>query len=138
MSKKIAKAMKALRKALKSDPDYSWSWLCNIAVPMQDSGASHALSNNAAARVMDHIFGTDMENHPLFKDMKAAESDKLTETCSVQSIQLTSSKPVFHIKVSGDPTKKKLRKIEKRFAKMDPSAIYIATADTMSVDCIQA
>ena len=49
-----------LKENLQRDMDYAWAWFCNIAVPMQDEGVSHEVSNKAAARVMQNLFGVDI------------------------------------------------------------------------------
>jgi hypothetical protein len=54
-----AQAMEHLREAMQQDTGYAWSWHCNIAVPMQDSGISHRDSNIAAVRLMKHMFDID-------------------------------------------------------------------------------
>ena len=59
MSKKIEKAMGTLKKAMAKDPDYAWTWHCNIAVMAQDAGVSHKISNDGAARFMKLAFDVD-------------------------------------------------------------------------------
>lgn len=56
-----ALAMAILAKAMKEDPDYAWTWHCNLAMPIHDSMSDtqpqrHALANIAAARIMAHVF----------------------------------------------------------------------------------
>ncbi len=46
-----------LREQIKDDPEYAWSWHCNIAVRAMDEGVEHALANTIARRVMGEIFG---------------------------------------------------------------------------------
>ena len=58
----IEAALNILRKAMKEDYDYAWSWHCNVAVMMQDAEASHRISNDGAARFMKLAFGVDTSN----------------------------------------------------------------------------
>lgn len=50
-----------LKAALNADSGFAWSWHCNIAMPIMDRlGCSHREANEAAAAVMQHLFGLDM------------------------------------------------------------------------------
>jgi hypothetical protein len=60
---KVPDAMNALKQAINSDPDYAWSWHCNIAVTQQDAGVSHEMSNDGAARFMKLCFDADVEKY---------------------------------------------------------------------------
>lgn len=63
----IPSALAALKNSMASDPDYSWGWFCNIAVPIMDvTGCGHAKANQAAAFLMFHLFNCDMTAHPLY------------------------------------------------------------------------
>ena len=53
------KAFFILKKAMKDDPDYAWSWHCNIAVTAQDAGAPYGVANEGAARFMKLCFDVD-------------------------------------------------------------------------------
>ena len=55
----IKEAISALDKAMQSDPDYAWSWHCNIAMAMQDEGVDREKANKGAARFMQLAFGVD-------------------------------------------------------------------------------
>lgn len=46
-----------LSQQINDDPEYAWSWHCNIAVRALDEGVDHATANKIAARVMTEIFG---------------------------------------------------------------------------------
>lgn len=52
-------AMGALKKALRADPEYAWSWHCNIAMAALDEGLEHKKANQAAARFMRNAFDID-------------------------------------------------------------------------------
>jgi len=50
-------ALWILRRAMKNDPDYAWSWHCNIAMVAQDAGASHKEANERTSDFMHNLFG---------------------------------------------------------------------------------
>jgi hypothetical protein len=58
-------AMQQLTAALQADPDYAWSWHCNLAMPVMDAtGVTHRTANEAGARLMRHLFDIDITKHP--------------------------------------------------------------------------
>tara|TARA_B100000929_G_C15131740_1_gene291484 strand:+ start:202 stop:438 length:237 start_codon:yes stop_codon:yes gene_type:complete len=58
-------AFSVFEKSMKDDPDYLWSFHCNVAMPIFDSvGISHKDANIAAARIMKHLFGVNVTTHP--------------------------------------------------------------------------
>lgn len=58
---KIADAFEALKVAMAADPEYAWSWHCNLAVPIMDAaGISHEKANVAACYLMQHLFDYDV------------------------------------------------------------------------------
>jgi hypothetical protein len=59
----VSQAFNTLKKALTDDPDYAWSWHCNLAMPMIDGGVEEGLANKCAARLMQHIFSIDTSKH---------------------------------------------------------------------------
>lgn len=78
-----SKGFNLVKDALQNDPGYAWSWHCNIAMAVCDSGVSHALSNKAAACFMQRCFDVDTLSTPeyqsLDKQFKAAEAGEPTE-----------------------------------------------------------
>jgi hypothetical protein len=63
----IKAAWDALTEAMK-DPDYAWSWQCNLAMPIMDAtGVSRELANVAAAHLMQHLWGCDITTHPEYR-----------------------------------------------------------------------
>jgi hypothetical protein len=48
----LSVAMKTVIEALQKDPDYAWSWHCNIAMAFVDAGGDHYTGNQGAARFM--------------------------------------------------------------------------------------
>lgn len=56
-------AMDHLRKAIKEDAAYAWSWHCNIAVCAMDEGLSHERANKAAERFMWVAFEANVKDY---------------------------------------------------------------------------
>ena len=48
----VTGAMKVVLAAMQSDPDYAWSWHCNVAMSFVDAGGDHYIANQGAARFM--------------------------------------------------------------------------------------
>ena len=56
-----------LHNMINADPDYAWGWHCNLAMPIMDElNCSHYEANQAAARIMQHMFQIDMTKHEEF------------------------------------------------------------------------
>lgn len=55
----ITKALLNMRKAMQLDYELAWSWHCNLACIMEDTGIEHAAANKAAARFMLMAFNAD-------------------------------------------------------------------------------
>lgn len=54
----------ALSNLINSDPEYAWGVHCNIAMPIMDElGCTHQQANEAAARLMQHLWGCDITRH---------------------------------------------------------------------------
>jgi hypothetical protein len=67
MSKKAIsckEAMDTLKKAMKEDPGYAWSWHCNVAMASIDNGMDPAAANRAASRFMSWAFGVETKEPP--------------------------------------------------------------------------
>lgn len=62
----VADAMETLKKAMRSDSDYAWSWHCAIWSCAYDEGLHTAAANRAAARAMKMAFDIDTSIHPNF------------------------------------------------------------------------
>lgn len=52
-------AFDRLQRALKDDPNYAYSWHCNIAMCAIDLGVSRQVGNKAATNFMKLAFGVD-------------------------------------------------------------------------------
>jgi len=61
-------AFTALKTLIETDPEYAWTWHCNLAVPIMDAtGASQAKANQAAALIMAQMFDYDITEHPNYR-----------------------------------------------------------------------
>jgi hypothetical protein len=71
MSAEIKNGMNTLKAAM-ADEGYAWAWFCNLAVPIMDvTGVSHQKANEAAAHLMQHLFGVDITTHPHYEHGKS-------------------------------------------------------------------
>jgi hypothetical protein len=65
----VADAMKTVIKAMQADPDYAWSWHCNVAMAFADAGGDPYTANQGAARFMRLLANVDpaheLPPHPL-------------------------------------------------------------------------
>ena len=55
----LADAMRVVTDAMRSDPEYAWSWHCNVAMAFVDEGGDRAMANHAAARFMRLLANVD-------------------------------------------------------------------------------
>ena len=69
----VPEAMKVVTEALRSDPDYAWSWHCNVAMASVDEGMGHYEANQAAARFMHSLAGVDTTKHQGFPEAPKQE-----------------------------------------------------------------
>lgn len=70
----VPSAMAVVCKALQDDPEYAWSWHCNIAMSAFDEGMGHYAANKAAARFLGLLAGVDTTKHPGFPPQHPAPS----------------------------------------------------------------
>jgi hypothetical protein len=54
-----AEALTVIHDAFVADPNYAWSWHCNIAMAAVDAGAPHQAANERVADFMSHAFKFD-------------------------------------------------------------------------------
>jgi hypothetical protein len=52
-------AVKTVIRAMQKDPDYAWSWHCNIAMAFVDAGGDRYTANQGAARFMKMLAAVD-------------------------------------------------------------------------------
>ena len=60
----IAQAVQTLIKAMQDDPEYAWSWHCNIAMAFVDAGGDRYTANQGAARFLE-LFARVQPAHEL-------------------------------------------------------------------------
>lgn len=73
----VPSSVQALITALKEDPDYAWTWHCNVACAMTDEGVDHATANRGAARFMRWFAGVDPA-YPLSEPAPSAQPQFFT------------------------------------------------------------
>lgn len=67
-----------LKKRLKKEHDYAWSFQCNIAMAIMDSNLlNHERSNRAAAEIMSRLFDVNVLE---FDEFKSLERDWNSQT----------------------------------------------------------
>lgn len=69
--------IKGLIDAMKADPEYAWSWHCNIAMAAHDSGAGpHHACNKGAALFLSLLSGgaVDTTQHPAYEGTQIAKT----------------------------------------------------------------
>lgn len=67
MSEEVVKSFEIIRQELINDPEYAWSWHCNIAMCSYDEGLSLLKANKAAVRFMKVLFGIDTSKNEHYK-----------------------------------------------------------------------
>ena len=69
-----------LKAALHADPDYAWTWQCNLAcigidsvsdISADDSIAPHETANRRAAQFMSNAFGLDIRTNEHWKEFES-------------------------------------------------------------------
>ena len=65
----IKKAFGIFKEAFKNDPQYAWSWHCNIAMAAYDQGLNQKSANKAAANFMTICFGVDTSQSKEYKEL---------------------------------------------------------------------
>jgi outer membrane PBP1 activator LpoA protein len=78
----VADAMKTVTKAMQDDPDYAWSWHCNVAMAFVDAGGDSYTANQGAARFMRLLANVDpaheLPSHPPRRKWQSLSEDELT------------------------------------------------------------
>ncbi len=54
-----AEAMNVIRRAMRDDPGYAWTWHCNIAILLLDEGVAHDRANSRASGFMRLAFDVE-------------------------------------------------------------------------------
>lgn len=72
----VKHAIEALSHEMQTDPDIAWGWHCNIAMPIMDVlDCSHKDANEAAAHLMQRLFGVDITQHEQYIYDKSAAQE---------------------------------------------------------------
>ena len=66
VTKHVPESMATVTNAIRNDPDYAWSWHCNIAMAAMDEGVNHVAANKLAARFLMILTGVDTTKNPHF------------------------------------------------------------------------
>lgn len=66
VTKHVPESMATVTNAIRNDPDYAWSWHCNIAMAAMDEGVNHMAANKLAARFLMILTGVDTTKNPHF------------------------------------------------------------------------
>ena len=66
VTKHVPESMATVSNAIRNDPDYAWSWHCNIAMAAMDEGVNHVAANKLAARFLMILTGVDTTKNPHF------------------------------------------------------------------------
>lgn len=89
----IKDCIEALAMRLREDADYAWTWLCNIAVPCIDAGATHEQASRGAAQFMRTLFDVDVTTNERWKQFEqswkneaAPKRDNMTLQEAVQAL----------------------------------------------------
>jgi hypothetical protein len=61
--------LKLLADALQADPDYAWTWHCNLAMMAIDAGAGYVEAQRGAANFMHRAFGVDTRLNLLYSEV---------------------------------------------------------------------
>ena len=65
--KDIPEVLNRLTEAMKDNPEYAWSWHCNMATAAHNEGLNISSSHKSAARFMWNTFGIDMSTSNKYK-----------------------------------------------------------------------
>lgn len=66
--RKSGNAVKALSYAFKLDPDFAWTWHCNLAMMAIDAGAPYVHAQRSAANFMKTLFGADTSTNRFYSE----------------------------------------------------------------------
>jgi hypothetical protein len=77
----VADAMKTVTKAMQDDPDYAWSWHCNVAMAFVDAGGDSYTANQGAARFMRLLANVDpaheLPSHPPRREWRSLSEEEI-------------------------------------------------------------
>lgn len=71
----MTEAFDTFRTKMRDDPEYAWSWHCNLAMPIMDTiHCTHQQANDAAASLMQHLFAIDIKDNPHWKTTRTSDN----------------------------------------------------------------
>lgn len=73
--KDVPEAMNTVITAMQADPDYAWSWHCNVAMAFVDAGGDPYTANQGAARFMRLLANVDPAHELPTKQAEAVPQD---------------------------------------------------------------
>lgn len=97
----FAAEVNVLTEALRQDPEYAWSWHCNVAVAAQDAGMDYAASQLAAAKFLQLLANVDTTQSPHYPATQAKQGESphfthLDESARTPSAVLLEALNYFH------------------------------------------
>lgn len=68
----ISRSVGKLIQVLSTDREYLWSWYCNLAMAVKDSGAPYRFASEAAARFLSQLTGggANVESDPRYEEAR--------------------------------------------------------------------
>lgn len=68
---RIQIAFEILSEVMQTEPDYAWSWQCNLAMMAHDAGAPAREANIRAADLIHSFFKVDVKSTRFYQDLMA-------------------------------------------------------------------
>lgn len=95
----------AIKAAIHADPEYGWSWHCNIAMPILDAriGVTHQMANDAAANVMQHLFRFDPRQCKEWQWKESPEKAAAPQSVSMEGQPMGDPHPCDLTRTGCDP-----------------------------------
>jgi hypothetical protein len=85
----VADAMKTVIKAMQDDPDYAWSWHCNVAMAFFDAGGDSYTANQGAARFMRLLANVDpaheLPSHQPRREWRGLTDEEISDIFEAES-----------------------------------------------------
>ncbi len=126
-------AWRLLIDAMKADPEYAWSWHCNLAMAMHDSGAGpHQACNRGAALFLSLLSdgAVDTTQHPAYENTQVEDSLTTEELHEFQEAIL-SPRATISKSQDGQEAKSSGPYPENASASLAPATIFTAIQDAI-------
>lgn len=79
----ISLEMNIVTSAIRQDPDYAWSWYCNLKMSFMDQGCPADVAAKGAASFLRTLADVDMSTHRLYiEDVKQIEESAFAKLTS--------------------------------------------------------